>query len=94
MANLTIKTDTTNTGTIGFNGTPMIVVNSDNTLTFAKSTNLIVGGGSDKGLFDCDTTINSNYTITSGKNAGTFGPVTIAGGVSVIVPSGSVWTIL
>lgn len=38
-------------------------------------------------------TISSNYTISTGKNAGTFGPVTINSGVTVTVPSGSTWTI-
>jgi hypothetical protein len=39
-------------------------------------------------------TISTNYTITAGSNAMTPGPITIASGVTVTVPSGSVWTIV
>jgi hypothetical protein len=39
-------------------------------------------------------TISTNYTITAGNNAMTPGPITIASGVTVTVPSGSVWTIV
>ena len=52
------------------------------------------GGGTDGVFFENDTTINSNYTITTGKNAMTAGPVTVANGVTVTVPSGSVWTVV
>lgn len=52
------------------------------------------GGGSDAVFWENDTNVTTNYTITSGKNAGTFGPVTIDTGVTVTVPSGSVWTIV
>jgi hypothetical protein len=39
-------------------------------------------------------TISTNYTITAGNNAMTPGPITIASGITVTVPSGSVWTIV
>lgn len=39
-------------------------------------------------------TVSANYTISTGKNAGTFGPVTVNSGVTVTVPSGSTWTIV
>ena len=38
--------------------------------------------------------ITTDYTVTNGKNAMTAGPVTIDAGVSVTVPSGSVWTVI
>ena len=38
-------------------------------------------------------TISSNYTITAGSNGFSVGPVTIATGVSVTVPTGQVWLI-
>ena len=53
-----------------------------------------VGGGSDKAFYENDITITTNYTITSSKNAMTAGPVTINSGVTVTVPSGSVWSII
>lgn len=47
------------------------------------------------GMFwENDLTLTTNYTITTNKNAGTFGPVTINSGVTVTVPSGSTWTIV
>ena len=52
------------------------------------------GGGSDEVFVETATTVTANYTITSGKNALTAGPVTINSGVSITIPSGSVWTIV
>ena len=53
-----------------------------------------VGGGTDKAFYENDTTITTSYTITAGKNAVTAGPVTIANGAVVTIPTGSVWTIV
>jgi len=52
------------------------------------------GAGSDRIFFLNGITVNSNYTIPTNYNAGTFGPVSIASGVTVTVPSGSVWTVV
>lgn len=52
------------------------------------------GGGSDQVFIENDQTVSVNYTITAGKNAGTFGPVSINSGITVTVPSGSVWTVI
>jgi hypothetical protein len=52
------------------------------------------GGGSDAAFYLNDQTINSNYTIPSGQNAMTTGPITIADGVTVTVSDGSVWTVI
>jgi hypothetical protein len=40
------------------------------------------------------TTITANYTVPSGFNAMTPGPITIADGVTVTVPDGSTWTVV
>lgn len=53
-----------------------------------------IGGGNDDVFIENSQIVTTNYTISSGKNAGTFGPVTINSGVTVTVPSGSVWTIV
>lgn len=54
-----------------------------------------VDAGAKQGTFwENNITISTSYSITSGKNAGTFGPVTIADGVTVTVPDGSTWTIV
>jgi len=54
-----------------------------------------VGGGNttDKGLYEHAHTIAANYSITSGNNALTAGPITINSGVSVTVPTGSTWIV-
>ena len=46
-----------------------------------------------KGLYEHAHTITSNYSMTSGNNALTAGPITINSGVSVTIPSGSTWII-
>jgi filamentous hemagglutinin len=76
---------------------------SGTTLTFSTppASNTLVqirelsAGGAINGIFyENDQTITANYTITSGKNAMTTGPVTINTGVTVTVPSGSRWVII
>lgn len=52
------------------------------------------GTGANQIFFQNDQTVTGSYTIPTGKNAGTFGPVSIDSGVVVTVPSGSVWTIV
>jgi hypothetical protein len=55
----------------------------------------IGGSGAENGIFYLnDQVVTSNYTIPIGKNAGTFGPITINSGVSVTVSPGSTWTIV
>ena len=51
--------------------------------------------GAKNGIFwENEQTITSDYTITAGRNAGTFGAVTIASGITVTVPTGSRWVIV
>ena len=52
------------------------------------------GAGSDKVFWENGQSVTTNYTITSGQNAGTFGPVSIGSGVTVTVPTGSVWVVV
>lgn len=52
------------------------------------------GGAGNPFIYENDTNVTSNYTITTGKNAMSAGPITINTGVTVSVPSGSVWTIV
>lgn len=46
------------------------------------------------GLFEHSNTISTNYTITTGNNAVSSGPITINSGITVTVPAGSTWTII
>lgn len=52
------------------------------------------GGGADAVFMENDVAVTTNYTITAGKNALTAGPITINAGISVTIPSGSVWTVV
>lgn len=45
-------------------------------------------------LFENDIEVSTNYTITTGKNGISAGPLTILTGVTVTVPSGSTWSIV
>lgn len=45
------------------------------------------------GFFINDVAISSNYTLPSGKNAMTAGPVTVNDGVVIEIPDGSTWTV-
>ena len=47
-----------------------------------------------QGLWENNAAITSNYSITSGNNALSAGPISIASGVVVTVPSGSVWVVV
>jgi hypothetical protein len=55
-----------------------------------------LGGGNktDTGLWQNAYTITTNQSVSSGYNASSVGPITINGGVSVTVPTGSTWLVL
>jgi hypothetical protein len=46
-----------------------------------------------KGLYEMANVIATSYSITSGNNAISAGPITINSSISVTVPSGSTWVI-
>jgi hypothetical protein len=52
------------------------------------------GGGSDAVFIENDQTVTANYTIPSGRNAMSTGPVTIDSGVTVTVSSGSRYVVI
>jgi hypothetical protein len=54
------------------------------------------GGGGVAGgaIYECKNTISANYSITSGTNGMSAGPISIATGVTVTVPTGSTWVIV
>lgn len=65
-------------------------------LTFDKTTNKLTNEGvaSFGPIVETSLYANSSYTITTGKSAMSVGPLNIADGVSITVPSGSKWVIL
>lgn len=58
-----------------------------------------VGGGASGApqnpvFWENDIHVTGDYTITTGKNAGSFGPIIIDDGKTVTIPDGSVWSIV
>ena len=53
-----------------------------------------VGGGTNRLFFENDQVMTTNYTITSGRNAMSAGPITVNPGVVLTIPAGSVYTIV
>ena len=65
--------------------------------------NLGCGGGATGGgtgplqddvFYENSTNVTQNYSITSGKNAMSAGPITLNASVVVTIPAGSVWTVV
>ena len=52
------------------------------------------GGGTNLFCFENDIHVTTNYSITTNKNAMSAGPIIIDPGVTVVVPAGSVYTIV
>lgn len=52
------------------------------------------GGGSDEVFIENGQTVTTDYTLTTGKNAISAGPITINSGVTVTIPSGQNWVIV
>jgi hypothetical protein len=54
------------------------------------------GGGAEAGgaIYENTKSINANYTITTNKNGFSVGPITVASGVTLTVPSGSRYVIM
>ena len=52
------------------------------------------GGGADQVFVENDQNVTVSYTLTSGKNASSAGPITINSGITVTVPSGSSWVVV
>lgn len=52
------------------------------------------GGGTDDVFYENGQTVTTNYTLTTNKNAVSSGPITIASGITVTVPSGSNWVVV
>lgn len=52
------------------------------------------GGGTDQIFYENDQAVTTSYSITSGNNAMSAGPITINSAATVTVPSGSTWTVV
>ena len=91
----------TSSGTTLSRDTVLASSNSGSAVNFSSGTKdvwcdypakrAVVGG---EGYIENAATVNTSSTLNTGNNAISGGPVTIASGASVTVPTGSVWTIV
>jgi hypothetical protein len=52
------------------------------------------GGGGDTVFVENSTIVTTSYTLSTGKNAESVGPITINSGAVVTIPSGQRWVVL
>jgi hypothetical protein len=52
------------------------------------------GGSTDDVFYENSQIITTSYTVTSGKNAMSTGPITINSGAAITIPLGSRWMVL
>ena len=89
----TAQEPTGSTGMIRFN-TDKTAFEGYNGSSWSSIGGGATGGGTDQIFYLNGQTVTTNYSIPSGQNAGTFGPVTVNSGVTVTIPSGSTWSIV
>jgi hypothetical protein len=77
-------------------GTPTTIFTSNAKYLYKPSTGDLQASQivASNGLVLNNATIATSYTIAAGYNASSVGPVTVSGGASVTVPSGSRWIVL
>jgi hypothetical protein len=75
--------------------TPFIVDASGNVIAGSTTavSKVTVSGDVAATFFVNPTTVSVSYTIPTSYNAMTAGPITVNSGITVTVPSGSVWTV-
>lgn len=61
-------------------------------VTYPSENSAYTGGS--QGIVLNNTTISANYTIASGVNGFSVGPVTVASGIAVTISSGQRWAVL
>ena len=67
---------------------------SSSTVDVAISGGGAVGTGTDRIFFESDQTVTQSYTVSAGKNAMAAGPLAVASGQTITIPSGSELTIV
>jgi hypothetical protein len=104
-ATLSGNTKTVNVGTAGVSGSTTTInigsavagsttnVTANGTWTFSGATSASVVRASN-GILVNSQTVSADYTIATGDNGFSAGPVTVDAGITVTVSSGSVWTVV
>jgi hypothetical protein len=77
-------------------GTPSTLFTSNAQYLFKPSTGelSVKAPRASNGILVNSQTVSENYTIDTGDNGGSFGPVTVALGATVTIASGSFWTVV
>lgn len=96
-----ISNDTANTGFVyplfaaSTSGTALTIYTSNTRLLYKPSTGEFQSSQvtANNGIFLNSATISNNYTIQTGYNAHSVGPVTMANGVTVTISSGQRWLV-
>ena len=81
------------TGYIRYN-TDLVAFEGYNGTTWNPVGGGATGGGTDQIFYLNGQTVTTNYSIPSGQNSGTFGPISVNSGATVTIPSGSTWSIV
>jgi hypothetical protein len=101
-AGATISNDTSTASTLyplfaaATSGTPTTIYTSNANYLYQPSNGALRAKEMEasNGLIVNNATIASNYTIPTGYNASSVGPVTVSSGAAVTIPSGSRWLVL
>ena len=89
-SNVTLTLPATDSPVSGY----ALISNGSGQLSWGEAGGGANGNGSNEIFWENDQTVTGDYTITNGKNAGSFGPIEIASGVTVTVGSGETWTVV
>ena len=71
-----------------------LVSDASGALSFASVGGGATGGGSDAWALEHDNTITTSYSISSGKNVISAGPLTQNSGATITVPAGTIWRVI
>jgi hypothetical protein len=71
-----------------------LISSTGGAFSFGQPVGAAQGGGTNFCFYENPTNVTTDYTITTGNNAMSAGPITVNAGVTVTVPTGSSWNIV
>jgi hypothetical protein len=87
---LIIGNGTNSSTRLGIGTSGYVLTSSGTTASWQPASGAVASGA----IYTNTTTISTNYTITSGNNGFSVGPITISSGYAVTVASGQRWVVL